>query len=249
MSTYSLLQVSLDQSISRESLEDASDAVESVSRVDCAAMQRDLFGIVVSNLPRGEAQAFQAELKRRGFPTELVDDDDLPVLHEPFTIQRINIQKDSLVLTDTMGKAQTRAIQDLVFVAGGFLTQSKMKSVMVMETGNPGRPRALQSTARLEQHHRFEDVPEFRLDFFFTSAPNRLRASVSAESMMFFRDRPIRLRDTALLLGATMDLRELLPPERVGEGLKRDDTKTFYPSLRSYEEEIRWHFHRLKPAS
>jgi hypothetical protein len=44
-----------------------------------------------------------------------------------------------------------------------------------------------------------------------------------------------------------MDLQELLPPERVGAGLRRSDTKTFYPSLRSYEEEIRWHFHRLAP--
>jgi hypothetical protein len=45
-----------------------------------------------------------------------------------------------------------------------------------------------------------------------------------------------------------MDLQEWLPAERIGQGLKRTDTKTAYPSLRSYEEEIRWHFHRMKPA-
>ena len=247
MATYSLLQVSLDQTIDRATLEEASDVVKSVARADCAHMQRDLFGIVVSNLPLDEAQAFQAELKRRGFPTDVVADDELPALHEPFTIQRIDINKDSLVFTDTMGKAKTRAIPDLVFVAGGFLTRSKMKSVLVMESDSARGPQARQPV--LEQQHRFEDVPEFRLDFFFWSAPNRLRASVSSESVMFFRGRPMRLRDTVLLRGAMMDLQELLPPERVGAGLKRSDTKNFYPSLHSYEEEIRWHFHRLKPPA
>jgi hypothetical protein len=83
------LQVSLDQTIDRESLEEASVVVPSVARADCAHLQRDLFGIVVSNLPLEEARAFQAELKRRGFPTDVVADEELPVLHEPFTIQRI----------------------------------------------------------------------------------------------------------------------------------------------------------------
>src|SRR6478736_4878733 len=108
MSTYSLLQVALDQTIDRAELEEASDVVNSVARADCAHLQRDLFGIVVSNLPLDEAQAFQTELKRRGFPTDVVADDELPVLHDPFTIQRIDIQKDSLVFTDTMGREQNR---------------------------------------------------------------------------------------------------------------------------------------------
>lgn len=246
MSGYSLLQVSLDQTIDRAMLEDASDVVKSVARADCAHIQRDLFGIVVSNLPLDEAQAFQAELKRREFPTDVVADDDLPVLHEPFTIQRIALKKEALVFTDTMGREQLRPIGDLVFVAGGFMTQSRLKSVLVMEANSPERPKELHHLARLEQRHRFLDVPEFRLDFFFWSSPNRLRASVSAESMMFFHDRPLRLRDTVLLLGAMLDLQELLPPERLSSGLKRTDTKNAYPSLRSYEEEIRWHFHRLK---
>ncbi len=82
MATYSLLQVSLNQTIDRESLEDASTVVPSIARADCSHLQRDLFGIVVSNLPIDEAKAFQAELKRRGFPTDLVADHELPMLHE-----------------------------------------------------------------------------------------------------------------------------------------------------------------------
>jgi hypothetical protein len=246
MSTFSLLKMSLDQTIDRESLEEASDAAPSVARADCAGIQRNRSGILVSGLPLEEANAFQAALKQRGFATAVVADQEMPVLHEAFTIQRIDFNKEALLFTDMMGREQSRLMKDLVFVAGGFMTQSRLKTVLVMEANSPERPKELHHLARLEQRHRFEEVPEFRFDFFFWSSPNRLRASVSAESTVFFRGRPVRLRDTALLLGAMMDLQELLPPERVGSGLKRTDTKNAYPSLRSYEEEIRWHFHRLE---
>lgn len=247
MATYSLLQVSLDQTIGRESLEEASVALPSVARADCAHLQRDLFGIVVSNLPLEEAKAFQAELERRGFPTDLVADHELPVLHDPFTIQRIGIKDQTLQLTDAMGRQQTRTLEDLVFVAGGFLNKSTTKSTPGPEVGmfSPRPNSSPHSLPRPERRYFQEDVRVFRIDLFFWSSPNRLGASVSAESTTFFQGRPLRLRDTALLLGAMMDLRELLPPERIGAGLRRSDTETFYPSLRSYEEEIRWHFHRL----
>lgn len=248
MSNFSLLQTSLDQTIDRETLEEASAAVPSVVRADCAFIQRDLFGIVVSGLSFEDAKVFQLALKRRGFETEVVADRDIPALPEPFTIQRVALKEDALVFTDTMGREQSRALQDLVLVTGGFITQSRLKSVLVMESNSPERPYELHHVARLEQRQRFQEGPEFRLDFFFRTAPVRLRASVSAESILFFHERPIRLRDTALLLGAMMDLQELLPAERVGEGLKRGDTQIYYPSLHSYEEEIRWHFYRLKPS-
>jgi hypothetical protein len=221
MTTYSLLQVSLEQTIDRESLEMASDVVPSLARADCAHLQRDLFGIVVSNLPLQEATAFQAGLKRRGFPTDLVADHELPVLHEPFTIQRIEIKEKALLFTDTMGRQQTRVLDDLVFVAGGFLTKSTTKSTTGPELGmlSPRPNSSPYSLPQAERRYFLEDMPEFRLDFFFWASPNRLRASVSAESTMFFQDRPLRLRDTTLILGAMMDLRELLPAERVGAGL------------------------------
>lgn len=235
MVTYSLLQVSLDQTISRQKLEEAACAAPSIARADCAQMQRSLFGILVSHLPLQEAIAFQAELKRLGFPTEVIADHDLPTLHEAFTVQRIEIHDHVLSFTDTLGRVQTRPKEGLVFIAGGFLTQSKIKHSLVA-MGDAETDRA--------EHQSI--VPEFRLDFFFWSAPHRLRASISAENTMFFQKRPVRLRDTALLLGAMMDLQELLPPERISDGIRRADTKIFYPSIKSYETEIRWHFYRLK---
>jgi hypothetical protein len=44
MNTYSLLQLSLDQSIDRHAFEDASAVVPSLARVDCAMLHRHLYG-------------------------------------------------------------------------------------------------------------------------------------------------------------------------------------------------------------
>jgi hypothetical protein len=241
MATYSLLQISLDQRIDRAVLEEASVAAPAVARADCAVMERDQFGILVSALPREDAVAFQTALRERGYPTELVEDSEIPILHEAFTIQRIAPGREAVVFTDSMGREMPRPLEDLVFVAGGMLRRTKSKAVWVTERADSGRHKIEQV-----RQHRDETIAEFRMDFFFWSEPNRLRAIVSAESTVFFRERPMRLRDTALLLGAMMDLRELLPPERVGSGLKRNDVEIAYPSPHAYEEEIRWHFHQFR---
>ena len=247
METFSLLQESLDQSIDRQSLEDASDAVPAVARADCARMQRELFGIVVSRLERGEALAFQVELKRRNFPTSVVADKDLPVLHESFQIQRIEIRGEMLVLTDSMGRERTRPLTDLVFLAGGFLNRIEFKTEWHQHldfrgTGvrGGGMPQLV-----TEREFREENELQFRLDFFFWAAPNRLHAALHKETAIFHQGNPLRLKDRAALEEMMTTLARLLPPERLNSGLQDSQAGRIYPNLASYEGEIRWHFHRL----
>jgi hypothetical protein len=237
----------LDQEIPLGALEAAADVAESIVRADVAALHRDLFGIIVSSLSLAEAIAIQAVLKQHGCSTEIVADDELPVLHEPFTVQRIDFGKDELLFTDMMGREQRRPLADLVFAAGGFMLETQSRSKIDSAPGifHPRTSSGEWQPPTAMREYSMEEISAFRLDFFFIDSPNRLRASVSAESMMFFRSRPVRLRDTALLLGAMMDLQALLPPDRLGSGLLRPDTATFFPSKRSYEEEIRWKFHQL----
>lgn len=243
MSTYSLLQLSLDQTISREDLEDASVVAPSVARADCFRLQRELFGILVSSLPFDEARTFQAELLRRGFPTEVVPDDEIPLLHEPFGIQRFSENGDILQFTDSLGRVQTRPLSDLVFLAGGHVERSRMKIVenQHMDYSTRGMP-SLESKRSVVQ----ESEGEFHLDFFFWTEPNRLRLALTRGSTIFYQNQPLRLRDTDTLRTVVASLRHLLPPERRNGGISSD---TAYPSSLCYEEEIRWHFHRLKSPS
>ena len=89
METYSLLQLSLDQTIERAALEVATDAVRGITRMDCPRILRERSGILVSGLERDDALAFQAALNGHHFPTTIVSDEHLPLLHESFQIQRI----------------------------------------------------------------------------------------------------------------------------------------------------------------
>lgn len=248
METFSLLQMSLDQTIDRKSMEDASDAAPSVARADCARLQRELFGIVVSRLDRDEALAFQAELNRRNFPTEVVADKDLPVLHESFQIQRIELKDEVLILTDSMGQERVRPLTDLVFLSGGFLNRIEFKTEWHQHLDFGGGGVRGEGMPRLVTEREFREETElhFRLDFFFWAAPNRLHAALGKDTAIFHQGKPIRLKDHAALGELMSAMGKLLPPERVNSVLRDPAARRIFPNLPGYEEEIRWHFHRLK---
>jgi hypothetical protein len=247
--TFSLLQTSLDQLIDRRSLEDASQAVLSVARADCARLQRELFGIVISGLPHEEAMAFQAELARRDFSTEVVADRNLPVLHESFQIQRIESRCEVLVLTDSMGREQVRPLPDLVFLAGGFLNRIEFKTEWHQHldfSGSEGRGGGM---PRLINEREFKEETElqFRIDFFFWSAPHRLNATLGRETAIFHQGRPLRLKNDDALRELLVTMASLLPADRLNSCLREPQSIRIYPNLQCYEEEIRWHFRRLMP--
>lgn len=248
METYSLLQESLDQTIGLTALEEASDAVRSVARADCIRLLREKSGIFMSNMDRDEALAFQAALKAHHFSTSVVADRDLPVLHESFQIQRIDLKDEVLVLTDSMGRVRTRPLTDLVFLASGYINRIMCKTEWHQhldfsraEGRGGGMPRLVN-----EREYREENELEFRLDFFFWAEPNRLHAALASETAIFFQGRPVRLKTVDALNGLLSSMGNLLPPERLNSGLRVPESCGVYPGFQSYEKEIRWHFHRLK---
>lgn len=247
MDTFSLLQVSLDQTIDRGALEDASDAVRSIARADCAKIQHELFGIVVAGLERNEALAFQAALQQRDFPTEVVADRELPLLHESLQIQRIDHRDEVLILTDSMGHVRTRPLTDLVFLAAGFLKRPVFKSDWNLKVTPSWSIRGGMPEVEIEPHSAEETELEFRLDYFFWCAPNRLDAVLAMDTAIFHQGKPLRLHDDDALNTLLAAMANLLPRERLSSGLLAPEKGRFYPNFRCYEEEIRWHFHRLTP--
>jgi hypothetical protein len=243
--TFSLLQLSLDQTIGRRAFEDASIAVESISRADCAMLYRDLYGIVVSNLSMAEALAFQTELAQRNFPTTIVPDSELPLLDESFQIHDIVLQEENLVLTDSMGHLRIRPVSDLVFLAAGYVSRLHFKSEwhQHLESGIDSRG-ATRLVTELEHHE--ESEIEFRLDFFFGTAPERQHAALGKDSIMTFQGTPLLLRDLNALTGMTSAMASLLPQERVNTFLRDSNNHPPYLTFHAYKEEIRWYFHGLR---
>jgi hypothetical protein len=244
MSTFSLLQLSLDQTIDRPTFEDASAKVPSLARADGAMLHRRLYGIVVSNLPEEEALAFQAELAQHSFATEVVPDRELPLLQESFRVQSIDCREGELVLADSMGHQRIRPVTDLVFVAAGFVSRlhfvSEWDQHIESDLDSHGSARLVVD----REHHEQREV-EFRVDFFFKSAPERQHAAIRLETLMHHQGHPLRLRDTDGLNELLSTLARLLPAERVNSFLQNPESHLAYPTFRCYEEEIRWFLHRL----
>lgn len=245
METFSLLLKSLDQTITRESLEEASDAAASVARADCPRLLRENSGILVSHLPSEEAHAFHAALAGRGFDTEVVADAAIPALHETYQIQRVETREEVLVLTDSMGRERIRPLTDLVFLAAGFLNRIEFKTEVHQKlefgTGYKGAPQLV-----TEREFKEETEQIFRMDFFFWTEPNRFHLLLTNETSIFHQGAPIRMKLRGAIERMMSDLAMLLPPGRLNRPMRDPLFPRVYPSLASYENEIRWHFRQLK---
>lgn len=244
MNTFSLLQLSLDQMIERHAFEDASVAMASITRSDGAMLHRDLYGIVMSNLSEDEALALQEELAQRNYPTTIVADGDLPVLHESSQIQCIESREGDLILTDSMGHQRVRPVTDLRFLAAGFVNRLHFKSEWDQHLDSGlGSDGAARLVTERELHEKTE--LEFRLDLFFNTTPERQHAILCKESVIYYQGDPLLLRDATGLIQLSGAMAGLLSPERVNAFLRNSQSHPNYPSLHSYQEEILWHFHRL----
>lgn len=245
METFSLIQDSSDQTLTLEALEVASDAVSSITRMDAAKLWGEKSGIFMTGMERGEAVAFQAALKAVGFATTLVADHELPQLHESFQVQRIDLKEEVLVLTDSLGRVRSRPLTDIVFLSAGWFKRIACKTEWSQYFGFSDDARR---SPMLRNERKYHEEPEmlFRLDFFFWSEPNRLHMQLTDENVAFFQGSLVRLKKVDALQALLSAMAALMPPQRLNSVLRKPSAEKVYPSLMSYEKEIRWHFHQLK---
>jgi hypothetical protein len=243
---YALLQRSLDQTISRADMEAASLAVKSVARADCARLQRELFGIVVDNLSREDALAFQAALRQRNFDTELVKTDELPRLPDAVRGFALRIEPDALVSVDMYQRERRFGWESFVFAAAGFLQRLRPRPHRNMEWVLEPRGKTMRKSLQMVTEQRLTPTPEFRLDCFFAVEPFRLQWVLSGESLLTVDNQRLSLRSRPQLRSLMARLR-FLPAERLNLGIHKatGDEEFEYPSLRAFEEEIIWSFYRL----
>jgi hypothetical protein len=243
--SYALLQLSLDQTISRQDMEAASMAAPSVARADCALLQRELFGIVVGNLPYEDAVALQAALRARNFPTELVEQSALPALPPAKRETGLKVTDAGLVLVDVYGGEQLYPREKCAFAAAGHILRLRQRVA--------GQHQEVVSRGRYGQHtqtvtdYRLQDVPEFRLEMFFSIEPYRLQWVLDPDNTLNVNGRPISFRNQGSLDALFKQLATLFPVERVNLGIQKLSSGDYlvYPSVRAFEEEIVWKFYRL----
>ena len=243
--TYSLLLRSLDSKPTREELEEISVHVPSIAKADCRYLLDDWFGVVVSHVDSETARLFQAALKQKGYETDQVADGDIPALHGDFRCQRLSIDKESILFSDAMGRNHQRYRSDLVFAAAGAIEKNRMVSDWEVEMETRYTGDGAYTVPINKRTYNFEKKAYFRFDFFFTSSPNRLSLELAADNVIFYMDRPVRMRDSLDLKILMVDIQALLPPVRMNQSLRNLSIDSVYPSMKAYEEELRWAFYRL----
>jgi hypothetical protein len=248
---YALLHLSLDQAIRREDLEEASVVAPSVARADCALLHRELFGIVVRNLEHEEALALQAALRARNFPTEVVEQSALPVLPPPKRSQTLELTEAGVVVTDVYGDDQLYAKEQFVFAAAGHVLRLANRPFQKLETVQRYVGQGhFRQTFEMVTDRRLEDVPEFRVELFFSREPYRLQWILDGDGVLRANAEIFRLRERQELNVLLAALGHCLPSDRVNLGIRRGTAseELVYPSVRAFEEEIVWSFYRLMPG-
>ncbi len=242
---FSLLLHALEPKPDRKALEEITVDVASVARADAAEILRGWFGIVSSGLSIEDATAFQAGLRTLGCETDMVLDGDIPTLHHDFRCHLIDLTAESVILTTAMNRRQERGRSEFVFAAAGIVERERPVSDYEMQT----QVRYIEGAAYTSQvPTRVSKTVEkdyFRIDLFFSHEPHRISLEMDKDSVITYGGRPIRMKNRTELTVLLADLKSLLPPERMNRGLRELSTEPLYPSLQTYEEEIRWAFHRL----
>jgi hypothetical protein len=248
---YALLQRSLDQTIDRESLEDAAVASRSIPRPDCARLQKELFGIVVDNLDREHALALQGELNRRNFPTDVVDQAQLAALNEPASGQEFKITSQALVIVDLYENEVEYPWEKFVFAAAGYVLRIADRPVGTHLEPATDPFRARYGGVEVVVDRKLQNVPQFRSEWFFDTEPYRLQWIWDRESIVRVNQAPIRLREHEKFVLLLQQLTSFLPAERLNGGVRKLSTGGYfvYPSVHAFEEEIIWSFYQLMRSS
>lgn len=242
---FSLLLHALEPKPDRKALEEITVDVPSVARADAAGISRGWFGIVSTGLSLEDATAFQAGLRTLGCETDIVPDGDIPSLHHDFRCHLIDLTAESIILTNAMNRRQERGRDEFVFAAAGIVERERPVSDYEMQTEVRFFEGGAYTTQVPTRVSKTVEKEYFRIDLFFAQEPHRISLEMDKDSVITYGGRPLRMKNRTELTVLLADLVSLLPPERMNRGLRELSTEALYPSLQTYEEEIRWAFYRL----
>lgn len=243
--SFSLLLRDLGHPPTRQKLEEISFNVPNVVKADCAGLLNHWHGIVISNLELNDAHVFQAALREAGYETDIVMDQDVPTLHSDFRCQKITLTDPLIILTDAMGRSRNKPRNELVFASAGIIERQTLVTKFKIELETPD---SIHGDYMIPVENRFKQAVDktfFRIDLFFTHEPNRISLEIDADTVLFYGDIPMRMKNTLNLKILMTDLSSLLPPDRMTTSLRECSLDHTYLSMIAYEEEIRWAFYRL----
>ena len=242
--TFSLIQRSLDETVTLQQLEEASTQVPTIARADCIRIQRLLAGIFISRLSHPEALAFRRGLAMQGIEADVVEDSQLPALPSGMRSMRVSRIDRELHFRDFMDRRTIIPLDEVLFIAGACIEDSRLKRHTVTQQVHIGRGVTIPVD---ESRLREKAERSARIDIFFSRAPHRFSLSAAEATRFFVQDQAIYLRKPDLIAWAFQKVRGWAPADcRLNRHIHHEQPLSRRVPLISYEEEIRWRFHRLR---
>jgi hypothetical protein len=245
---YAVLQTSLEQPITRETLEAAVMATQTLAKPDCVWLQRDLFGIIAENLSQDDALGLQAGLRAQGIETEVIDETNLPSLPTPHHPQSFTVTGDGVTVAGFSGHDTLLPISTVVFAAGGHVNHlanvPQRKMEWVQKYVGHGMTR---DVVEMVTERNLKQVLEFRIEFYATQNPFRFQCILDEKTVLRADDQILKLRDRDQLDNLLLHLANTLPPDQTNLAIQKvaAGEDFVYPSVHAFEEEIIWSLYRL----
>ncbi len=243
-STYSVIQRSLEQSVTLQQLEEASMQVPTIARADCIRIHRLLAGIFISRLSRPEALAFQRGLAGQGIESDVVRDAQLPPLPSGVRSMRVWQEERAIHCRDVMERVTVLPVAEILFIAAGVIVETRhgTETVRRARTGPRGGMRMVPETRRTKSEETCVIA-----DLFFTRPPYRFTFRAGESSRFFVQDQPVRPNARDMVAWAFQKLRSWAPAGcRLNRHIHHENPMDHPVGKTTYEEEIRWRFYRLR---
>jgi len=241
-STYALLRQEVEPDISVDALIQASRSVTSIQEADCRMIYAHA-GILFRDLTKEDAIRLRGALRSQGHPVHLVEETLLYTLPRGRRAQALRLEEDVLVETDSLGRDHRHSIQRIEWSGAGRLEEKvyreheKIKTRTVHTMGGHAREEIYR-----EKDRGMEDLTSLRFEILLPGEPWRIIWDCDEHQRRRLQNKPVGPADTEAFSAFLLELRTKMAPERLNPGIRNIGSHPLwvYPSLKAFEDEIRW---------
>jgi hypothetical protein len=240
--TFALLRHSLEPDLPVQALIQATRSVPSIQEADCR-MVFPRAGILFRNLPKQQAIRLRAGLNAQGVPVHLVEESRIAPLPQARRAQALRLEARTLVETDQMGRTHRYPLQRIQWCGAGRLEDAvyreheHMKTRIVHTMGGHAKMEVYREIER-----GMEELTSLHFDVLLSMEPWRILWTCDEHQRRMLQGRPVGPVDQAPFEEFLRNLRGCIPADRLSPGIRNLDRTPLwiYPSLKTFENEIRW---------
>jgi hypothetical protein len=167
-----------------EQLRRAFRALPRFADADAIRVAHDACGLLVKDLSSDEAPVLQRALRAEGLTTTLVGDGGLPRLPEAKCVRRLEVQPESLLVFDPIGRVLTTPWARIRLIAAGTVRHFGVSTTRTEERVTRFSPiRGLHVKTVEDVRHRVESDVRHLVDLFLEDPTARFQ--VEAEDFLF----------------------------------------------------------------